>query len=715
MDLFPRERVAGIFRGFSQGGMEFHADLVVPYRPEYQSRPMHGQFLLVQLESEREGVLGRIASINAQGRLVSAAGEDYGLRAVAEDRPVPEDLREQYLKYQINIRVLGVLRAVDGSIVFAPSHRRLPHVGAKVAFLSDDLLREVAGHADEGAELGFLAYGEFVYAGGDPRLKRDRWMIPVSPVVVPRFHARNLVSRRTFVFARAGFGKSNLVKLLFSNLYSQTPTVVKRGGREVPVGTVLFDPEGEYFWPDDRGRPGLADVPELQDRLVVFTNRRGPSPFYDSFVVPGIKLDIRRLRPADVLAIALAPERQDQQNVLKLKGLNDNDWAELVDAVDLEGNGADLNLFKKLLKLESGADAEAIAARSNLTRVVRMLHDRSSRMLDMLLQALRDGKLCVVDVSQMRGAPALVLSGLVLQRIFDYNQEEFTAAEPRTIPTIAVLEEAQSVLGNRSATEGPYVSWVKEGRKYDLGAVLITQQPGSISEELLSQGDNWFIFHLLSAGDLYAVKRANAHFSDDLLSCLLNEPIPGHCVFWSSADRWAFPLSIRVMSFEEKVARADPTYSREQVDTYAGRLKESFRRELAQRLPKRTPQSQPGTEITAASVDDTPDEPVDSLELFVSGAIDEIVADTRFRERVESSGIPWRGVLEEIKKRLPESLDGRDQIAHSNVRRLMDRVIGEGRWTTERRPAKWNPATTTTWIVVVHQPASRDEEPPTLI
>jgi len=37
---------------------------------------------------------------------------------------------------------------------------------------------------------------------------------------------------------------------------------------------------------------------------------------------------------------------------------------------------------------------------------------------------------------------------------------------------------------------------------------------------------------LLSEGDLFSVKKANAHFSNDLLSTLLNEPIPGHGVFW---------------------------------------------------------------------------------------------------------------------------------------------------------------------------------------
>jgi len=56
----------------------------------------------------------------------------------------------------------------------------------------------------------------------------------------------------------------------------------------------------------------------------------------------------------------------------------------------------------------------------------------------------------------------------------------------------------------------------------------VTQQPGSIPAELLSQGDNFFVFHLLSAGDLLALKRANAHFSDDLLATLLNEPLVGH-------------------------------------------------------------------------------------------------------------------------------------------------------------------------------------------
>ncbi len=144
------------------------------------------------------------------------------------------------------------------------------------------------------------------------------------------------LERANLVFARVF--ESNLVKLLFANLYHNTPTVEKRGGKQVPVGTVIFDPDGEYFWPDDKNRPGLCDVQELQDKVIVFTPKAGPSQFYQSFVAGDIRLDIRRLRPGDVISIALSPEKQDQQNVRKLKGMNDADWHQLVDLIHRDGN-----------------------------------------------------------------------------------------------------------------------------------------------------------------------------------------------------------------------------------------------------------------------------------------------------------------------------------------------------------------------------------------
>ena len=693
--LFPSERIVGVFRGFREGGMEFHADLALPYRQEFQSIPMHGQFLLVQLETPDEAVLGRITSLSSEGKLSSGSGEEFNIRAVRENRPIPEDLREQYLRYRVNIRVLGVMRSTAQGLVFVASHRRLPHVGSPVAFPSGDVLKEIVGHNVNGATIGHYALGEYIY--GPPQLAEEPepWMQVQPEEVKVNFTVKSLVSRRSFIFARAGFGKSNLNKLLFSSLYTETPTVEKRHGHRVPVGTILFDPDGEYFWPDDRGRPGFCDVPGMEDQLVVFTPRQSPSRFYQSFVASGIRLDIRRLRPSDVVAIALSPERQEQQNVLKLRGMNQQRWEALVDLVHSNGNDACLDQVKHLLRLEPGQDVEAIAARANATRIVRMLHDPASQLMDMIMAALADGKLCVVDVSQLSGAQALVLSGLVLRRIFDRNQEQFTAANPQTIPTIAVVEEAQAVLNEKATAAAPYIQWVKEGRKYDLGAVLVTQQPGSIPNEILSQGDNWFLFHLLSAGDLSNVRAANAHFGQDLLSALLNEPIPGQGVFWSSVGGKQYPVPLRVMSFEGQYEMLDPEHNRQPVPSYARRLRARIGGMVC-----------PGTAheptvVATAGVGDGGQggqggdaAPVDALRVLETRAIEALRVNGEYLERIRSEGMAWGTLRAFFIEQLPGELDDRGQIAYNLVAKAMNELFGSQdqdweTYTPEGRATTW--------------------------
>jgi uncharacterized protein len=578
MELFPSGRAAGMFRSASSRDLEFHADLVLLYREQQPREPLHGQFMLIELADAREALLGRITAIAAQGRLTTDAGEEYSLRAIAEQGSISEDIRRRELRYRVDVRLLGVLRHSGNRLMFAPSQRRLPHVGARVAFPPAEILRAIAGGArgPHCAEIGFYALGEFVYCGDDARIERRSWMQPLHPAVPVRFAIRQLVAKRTFVFARAGFGKSNLIKLLLAGLYTEQPTLALRDGRRAPVGTLVFDPDGEYFWPDAHGRPALCDVRALHEQLVVFTEREAPSPFYGSFKAGGVRLDLRRLPPSLVLGIALAPEQQGQQNVHKLKALDRATWSKLVDLIHDAGHHTSREQLRALLGLKPSQDAELNAARANMTRVVQALHDAHSNTLPLLMRALAQGKLCVVDISMLRGAAGLMLSGIVLRYIFAHNQREFTKASPRPIPTIAVVEEAQAVLRASSSTTdrlrpggggcgtAAYEEWVKEGRKYSLGTVLVTQQPSAIPGELLSQGDSWFVFHLLAQEDLRAVRAANAHFSDDLLASLLNEPLPGTCVFWSSvgdnaqAAGYAYPIPVRVLSFEQAHPTADP-------------------------------------------------------------------------------------------------------------------------------------------------------------
>ena len=692
MKLFPDGQSAGVFRGFREGGMEFHADLALPYKQDLQNVPMHGQFLLVQLETPDEAVLGRIASLSSEGRLSSRSGEEFNIRAAQEGRQIPEDIREQYLRYHVNIRVLGVLRAATQGLNFVASHRRIPHVGSPVAFPSHDVLKEIVGHNVKGSTIGHFALGEYFYGPFDEAT--EDWMQVQPEEVRINFAVDNLVARRTFIFARAGFGKSNLNKLLFSSLYSETPTVEKRLNRRVPVGTILFDPDGEYFWPDDKGRPGLCDVPELKDNVVVFTPRAAPSPFYGSFVAGGIKLDIRRLRPSDVVAIALSQERQEQQNVLKLRSLSQANWEQLVNLVYSEGFNASLDQMRELLGLEHGQDAELLAARANATRIVKTLHDPASQLMDMLIKALSDGKLCIVDVSQLAGSSALQLSAVILRRIFDRNQDEFTAAHPKTIPTIAVVEEAQAVLNERTSAAATYVQWVKEGRKYDLGAVLVTQQPGSIPNEILSQGDNWFLFHVLSAGDLSNIRAANAHFGQDLLSSLLNEPIAGQGIFWSSVGGKPYPVPLRALSFEAKYQILDPAYNLAAVQSYASRLRERF-----SGIVYTKPDAPVATGVTsivdgvANYMDGSEGMPADNLKAIETRAA-EALRESEHIEKLHSDGFPWGGLNAFVEEHVPEDWDDRSTVAYNLVPKVLNELFGpQGEawesFTPDGRKTRW--------------------------
>jgi hypothetical protein len=344
----------GVFQGFSNAGLEFHADIMLPYRPELQVIPMHGSFLLVELENEDEAVIGRISSLQSMGRLAGSGGSEYAIRALQREAPIPEDIKEDHLRYKVDIRVLGIIRFKDGKILFAPSHRRLPHVGSRVAFPHDGVLKDIAMDTEKyGSPIGHLALGEYLYSIGDSECIPEIWHQEISPVIKPRFDIKYLVSRKTFIFARAGYGKSNLNKLLFASLYeNETPTIKWKNGENLPVGTLLFDPEGEYFWPDNNGRPGLADVPGLKEKLMVFTDRPAPSKYYEAFVAGPARMDLSRMKPSEVIAMGLTMLDEPPKWAISLYSIDPSHWAKTIELIYEKGMSMSISELASVLGLK---------------------------------------------------------------------------------------------------------------------------------------------------------------------------------------------------------------------------------------------------------------------------------------------------------------------------------------------------------------------------
>jgi hypothetical protein len=239
------------------------------------------------------------------------------------------------------------------------------------------------------------------------------------------------------------------------------------------------------------------------------------------------------------------------------------------------------------------------------------------------------------------------------------------------------------VLNERASASTPYIEWVKEGRKYDLGAMLITQQPGSIPADILSQGDNWFIFHLLSEGDLNNVRRANAHFSEDLLSSLLNEPIPGQGVFWSGVSDMKYPIPMRVLLFEELYQCQDKDNRKGQISTYASGLRKQFG--AGPMLSPAAAPQRPAQEDR----EPTADEP-DPFRSAQKHAIGVLAKDDAFVRGLEGGGLPYGAVVGILKGALPDTMNDRDTIAFRLVPTALDQLLGPQHqaWETEMRETK---------------------------
>src|SRR5208337_1351398 len=139
--LFADSQVVGTFKGFSERGLEFAAEIVAPYDASMLDRPQLGQFLLIELGSQEEAALGRITRFVPSGLLATAEGEDYVNTMQRRQQAVPDDLKQQRLKYRVQVKLLGAVRAVGESILYVPSQGRLPHLGALVAQPSPAVLR----------------------------------------------------------------------------------------------------------------------------------------------------------------------------------------------------------------------------------------------------------------------------------------------------------------------------------------------------------------------------------------------------------------------------------------------------------------------------------------------------------------------------------------------------------------------------------------------
>lgn len=126
--------------------------------------------------------------------------------------------------------------------------------------------------------------------------------------------------------------------------------------------------------------------------------------------------------------------------------------------------------------------------------------------IDSLLRGWIGGK-DVITILDLSGIPVSILShlvGVLLRVIFDALFWARNLSEGgRERPLLCVLEEAHAYLnqGNEGAAAQAARRLVKEGRKYGLGAMVVSQRPSEIDSTILSQCGTIFAMRLANTSD----------------------------------------------------------------------------------------------------------------------------------------------------------------------------------------------------------------------
>jgi len=366
------------------------------------------------------------------------------------------------------------------------------------------------------------------------------------------FNLDKFRDKRTAIFARTGYGKSNLCKLVTS-LASLTGE-----------GLLVFDMEGEYAFGDpEKDTLGLADIPQIKGNVVIYTNRRDydASRYGDIWIRSPINLEL--LRPQQIASLFPEAGGEEAKAITYFRSLFNlpDDFRNAVrnfnNASARDREGLLLEAAQSIAPTDSRGhtdDRQVGVLRRNL-RWLLPLHDLGApNIVTDVMWHLARGRTVIVDLSLLPLEIGISLSNTILEGIFHYNVRNIT--QGRLIECIAVFEEAQNVLNRDAVKEGRsyFVRWTKEGRKYRLGLIYVTQQPGAIAEEIVSQTDNFFIMHLLGKGDIDALRRANPHYDGVISEFISKETIVGNTYIYS-APRQPYVFPCKVLEFQESTVQ----------------------------------------------------------------------------------------------------------------------------------------------------------------
>lgn len=451
-----------------------------------------GEFVYYEVPAEAEEAASNAAPLQILGKISARRMIDHLPDRIFADTEISPEAIAALVGfahpnpeiYEVTVDVIGYFHPALGFM----NPRRTPKPGAKVHLASDAGLRQILSKKQP-EEIGSAHIGSL--------LLRDLGAVPIA------LDVKELVSTHMAILAGTGSGKSYTAGVLVEELLSPYNR----------AAVLIFDPHGEYGTLSDmRGHSA-------------FTAPDGYAPKVKVLTPDDVHIRISSLDYYDVMT--LLPQMSDRQQsilnkaftILRKHKYGDFRWGvqDLISAVyeadrsqDEEGNE------------KTGSSAPAIEWK--LERLARSPYFHTMEHL-----APRDlfepGQVTVLQMNEISQEEQQVICAAILRQANQArmnSQKGYITEEDENFlpyPVFILVEEAHRFAPAHEPSRCKTIlrTILSEGRKFGLGVGLITQRPGKLDSDVLSQCMSQFIMRIVNPVDQDSLKYGVEAAGRDLL------------------------------------------------------------------------------------------------------------------------------------------------------------------------------------------------------
>ena len=344
---------------------------------------------------------------------------------------------------------------------------------------------------------------------------------------------KDVLSHHVLIPASTGKGKSNLMSCI---LWSIT-------GKDF-AGMLVLDPHDEYY---GRSHLGLKDHPQKQN--VCYYTPSNPPPGART-----LKINLRKLKPDHFQGTISLSDPQRQCLHAYYRKYQDAWIRSILEEKRIEGvsfHEDTISVVKrKLISLLSLDLADGQLSCHGIFDEIA-----GENTVSEMCRELEQAKTVIIDTSYFSGAVEILVGSLVVHEIFDkyrYYKKQGLLDEKPVISV--VLEEAPRVLGTKVLEQGSNIfeTLAREGRKFKVGLLAITQLPSEIPKNILANMNTKIILGIEMNSERQAVIESSPQdLSQDNRNIASLDK--GEALITSTFTKFAVPLKIPL--FEEFVKK----------------------------------------------------------------------------------------------------------------------------------------------------------------